>query len=231
MEKELTARGLATKALNEALASIDVNDHPGFVREGIAGFHGHINEALAASAQLDNDRAELAAKHDLLPAAGAARLAREAQAEAEARASTALSNARQSTEVLRRAGLLGAQPQVDKDREALARAELAMIVGEGTPDQLALRVAQVASTGSRDAVSVLGSDYGRALLSTKGLEGRDLEAALDSAKRIIVESALDNPGRHTEAELKAAQLYHATGELDAAVGAASFALGSQGITA
>jgi hypothetical protein len=231
MQKEYTAAQLAAKALNDALGSIDVNDHPNAIHEHVGAFRARVNEALAASAQLEADRAELAAKADLIPTAGAARLAREAQAEAETRASTALNAARQSTEILRRAALLQAQPQVDKAREALAREELALIVGEGTPDQLAMRVAKLAESGSRDALGALNSSFGRALLETRGLAGRDLDDTLASAQRIIVQSAADNPGRHSEAELKAAALYVATGELDGAVGAASFALSAQGVTA
>ena len=76
----------------------------------------------------------------------------------------------------------------------------------------------------RDAVAALGSDYARALLSAWGLEGRYLDETLASAKRVIAESAADHPGRHTEAELKSAAIYRAAGELDAAVGAADFAV-------
>jgi hypothetical protein len=229
MQKELTAHGVATKALNDALSTIDVSDHP--VAEYVSKLAGHVQDALGAAAQFEADKAELAARADLVPAHGLARLAGEAKAEAETRANTQLNNARKTNEVIQRLGLLGAQPQVAKDREALGREELSLVIGSGgTPDQIALRVAKLATDGSRDALAALGSDYGRALLESKGLEGRYLDETLASAKRVIVEHALANPGRHTEAELKSAAIYRSAGEFNAAIAAADFAVRHEGLS-
>jgi hypothetical protein len=230
MQKEETAGQLAARTLNESLASIDTSG-PGYVRELVGAFRANVTEALQAGAQLESDRAELTAKADLIPAAGAARLAREAEAEAKERAKSALNNARSAAATLRRAALLEVQPQVKPEREALSRGELEMLIGEGTPDQLSLRIANIAASGSRDALGALNSDYGRALLRSRGMEGRDLDEALTSARRVIAETALENPGRHSEKELAAARLYRSTGELANAVAASSFYLGHIGLGA
>jgi len=230
MNTEAEAIQFAGSTLDEALAGIDVLSHPVYVREGLDIFHGHVRGALGAGEQLLADRAELAQKADLIYPAGAARLAREAQAEAERNGKASLHAARTSIDVLRRAALLGAQPVLDKEREGMARDEFSLLVGEGSPAQLMARVAEIASSGSRDSVSVLNSSFGAALLKHRGLEGQDLSDTLDSAKRIVVESAATQPERYTEAELSSAQLYNSLGELDAAVAATSFALGHLGVS-
>ncbi len=225
------AHQLASGALTEALDGINTSEHPPYVAALVGDFRANVTEALASGSQLLADMAELKAKSDLLPEAGRARLSREAQAEAETRAKAALNTARTSAATLRRAALLEVQPQVSKERESLAREEFALVIGEGTPDQLALRVAKLAEDGSRDSLGVLNSSYGRTLLSARGMEGRDLEDALSSARRIIAESALEHgEARHTPSEIRAAKLYRSAADLEAVIGAASFALAHMGIS-
>lgn len=224
------AAELAAGALTDSLAGIDMNEHENYVRELVGAYRGHVREALAAGAQLEADRAELRSKSDLIPPAGAQRLEREAHAEATDRAKSAMDKARASVENLRRAALLDAQPKPDKEREGLGRDELNMIVGSGSPAELMTRVHRVASTGSRDAVAALMSPFGRSLLYARGLAGSDLDGALASARKVVVESAETNASRHTAGEIRAARLYAATGGMDGAVAAASFALGHVGIS-
>jgi hypothetical protein len=231
MQKEETAHALAIRMLNEASAGIDVQAQPSGVQKLIASFNDHVSDALAASAQLDADLAELASKRDLIPDAGLARLEREARAEAAEKSKAALHAARQTAETIKRAGLLGAQPQIEPARELLGRSELEMLVGDGDPVQISTRVAQLAERGSRDAIGALNSPYGRALLETRGLQGRELDETLNSARLVVAQSAPDNAGRHTESELAAAQLLKSAGDLEGAVIASSFALSTQNITA
>lgn len=231
MQKEETAHGLAIRTLNEGLAGIDVQAQPSGVQKLIASFKGHVSDALAASTQLEADLTELASKRDLLPAAGYERLEREARAEAAEKSQAALHGARQTLEAIRRAGLLGSQPTIDPAREQLGRAEFDTLVGTGDPAQIATRVAQLAEGGSRDAIGVLNSPYGRALLETKGLHGRDLDDTLASARLVVAQTATDNSGRHTAGELAAARLLTSASDLEGAVVASSFALSTQNITA
>jgi hypothetical protein len=229
MSNEAEALQMARTSLDSAVLGINTDAHPAYVKELVTGFHGHVGNALAAGAQLAADRAELRAKADLLPPAGAERLGREAQAEAEAAAKDAMRRARQSAEALRRAAMLEAMPQIDSAREQLSRSELDMLVGTGSPAELLVRVHRIAEAGSRDAVAALLSPYGRSLLQTRGLSGSDLDGALTSAQKVVVESAEANAARHTPAELRSARLWKAVGELDGATAATSFALGHIGI--
>jgi hypothetical protein len=231
MQKDETALQLAARTLSESLAGIDMRAQPDGVRTLLASFKGHMDAALAASAQLDADLHELASKRDLIPDAGLARLEREARAEAAEKSQAALHAARQTAEAIKRAGLGGGPPQIDPARELLGRGELEMLVGDGDPVQISTRVAQLAERGSRDAISVLNSPYGRSLLETKGLEGRDLDETLASARLVVAQTAVDNPGRHTEPELTAAQLLKSTSDLEGAIVASSFALSTQNIRA
>jgi hypothetical protein len=228
MEHEAAA--LAAGALSEALAKIETSDHPAYVEQLVGAYRGSVREALTSGEQLRADREELRAKADLLPPAGAARLEREAKAEAEARSKDAMQKARIAAESLRRAALLDAQPKPNKEREVLGREELSMLVGNGSAAQIMAAIHRVAERGSRDAVAALGSDFGRALIESRGLVGRDLDDALSSARKVIVETAETNKARHTPAELRAARLWKSVGELDAATAAASFALGTAGIS-
>ncbi len=230
MQTEETAAQLAVRTMNDAVASIDTLAHPNYVRELVGAARGHVNDALRAGAQLEADRAELAAKRDLIPSAGAERLYRQALAEAEQKAKTSLDAARSSVEMLKRAGLLAAQPTIEPAREGLCREELSMLVGEGSPAEVMTRVHRIAQSGSRDAAAALVSPFGRSLLETRGLTGADLDDALSSAQKVIVETATDNASRHTDAELNAAKLYGATGDMEAAIGAASFALAHLGVS-
>lgn len=220
---------LAAGALRDGLARINTNEHPAYVSTLVGTFTGAINEAHQAAVQLTADRAELRAKADLIPPAGAARIEREAQAEAEAKGKDSLNRARTATENLRRAALLDALPQPAPEREQLGRSELSEILGTGSPEQIMERVHRVAERGSRDAVAALLSPYGRAILETRGLVGSDLEGAIASARKVVVESAADNAGRHTEKELRSARLFRSVGDLEASIAASSFYLGAAGI--
>lgn len=230
MKKEETALQLAARTLTESIAGIDVQAQPSGVQKLLASFKGNVDDALAASAQLDADLAELAAKRDLLPAAGYERLEREARAEAADKSKAALHGARQKLEAIRRAGLLGSQPTIDPAREGLARGEFDTLIGTGDPVQISTRVAQLAERGSRDAISILNSPYGRAALEAKGLQGRDLDETLASARLAVAQTATES-GRHTAGELAAAQLLKSASDLEGSVIASSVALSMQNITA
>jgi hypothetical protein len=227
-----TAHGFALRTLNESLAGINAQAQPSGVQKLLAGFKADLDAALAASNQLDADLAELASNRDLLPPTGYERLEREARVEAAEKSKAALHGARQKLEAIRRAGLLGSQPTIDPAREQLGRAEFDTLIGTAAdPAQLEMRVAQLADRGSRDALSILNSPYGRAVLESKGLEGRTLDETLASARLAVAQSATDNSLRHTESELTAAQLLKSAGDLEGAVIASSFALSTQNITA
>jgi hypothetical protein len=231
MRKEETAHRFALRTLSESLAGIDMQAQPNGVQKLVASFQGHVSEALAASAQLDADLAELASKRDLIPDAGLARLEREARAEAAEKSKAALHAARQTAEAIKRAGLLGSQPTIEPDRELLGRNEFDTLIGTGDPLQISTRVAQLAERGSREAIGVLNSSYGRAALEAKGLQGRELDETLASARLAIAQTATENSGRHTASELTASQLLKSAGDLDGAVLSASLALSTQNITA
>jgi len=220
---------MAHQALMGALEATPTAGQPELVQRLIGTFRDGGLRALAAGRQFDADREQLAARRDLLPEAGARRLYGDAQSQAFQDASSALNEARTAASQIERAGLLGAMPQITAGREGLARQEFGMVLGDGTPDQVALRVIEVANTGSRDVLGVLlGSDYGRSYLESKGLRGRELDETITSARRVVVERINNNPTKFTESERRYARLYRSAGEMNAAIGAISFSLRSVG---
>lgn len=225
---EAEARDLARTTIDKAVLGINANEHPNYVREIVGALNGHLHGALAVGDQYTSDRAELAAKGDLIPPAGAARLAGEALTEAERNGKNELNAARQDVATLRRAALLDALPKVDPAREGLGRDELSMLIGTGSPAQIMTNVHRVAEHGSRDAVAALLSPFGRSLLETRGLVGADLDGALTSAKKVVAESAANRPWS-TDAEKRSARLFAYTGEIDSAIASASFYLGTTGV--
>jgi hypothetical protein len=91
-----------------------------------------------------------------------------------------------------------------------------------------MRVLHAANTGSRDVLGVLGTDYSRTYLEAKGLQGRELDETIDSARRVIVGRIEDNPSNFTDAEQRYARLVKSAGDMRAAIGAIGFSLRSVG---
>lgn len=228
MNTEAEAIQMARASIDSAVLKIDTTSHPNHVRAIVGDYHRAAREAIASGEQLRADRAELASKADLILPAGAARLEREARAEASHNAKTALNGARSQVEILRRAAMLETLPKVDKERELLGRSELDLVLGTGSPEQLLARVHDVAQSGSRDSVAALLSPFGASILKAKGLTGADLDGALQSARKVVVETAAEKDW-HTESELRSARLYKTAGELDAGIASVSWALGHIGI--
>ena len=173
---------------------------------------------LDARRQLDADVTELHTKRDLLPPEGWQRLRREAVAEARERATAGDRAAERALDALKAALTAAALPQVDVQREQLARDELRLALEGGAPVG---RVADIAGRGSREAVAVLFSGYGRTLLEARGLTGRDLEDALATARTVAANAAIDRAT--TPREILAGAALRALGKLGAAKGAAGVA--------
>jgi hypothetical protein len=101
----------------------------------------------------------------------------------------------------------------------LARQEIQLLIGDASPDQARQRVMRIAQTGSRDATAVLFSDFGRSMLETRGLQGRDLEETLTAGRGLAAVSAPERKGSTTE-EIAASRAYSSVEKLAAAITAA-----------
>lgn len=166
---------------------------PAEVRAAASDFARAIRDKVSAADQLGLDLNELHAKRDLLPEHGANRLRREALADAEAKVADAERRQAEAMKTLR-AGLLdAASPQIDKAREALARQELEVAIGNAEGGAARSRAVSIAENGSNEAIAAMLSPFGTTLLQARGVTGRDLEEVLHSAK-VIARSKVTERG-------------------------------------
>lgn len=159
------------------------------VHDAASDFRAAFSDVIASGRKLEGDVGELRKKRDLLPIAGYQRLKSEAinsaasfSAEADRRAAAAI-------ETLRERLIDVAQPKVEPGREALARQELALALGEAQGNQAVGRAVILAQSGSREAVGVLGGPFGRTLLESRGVSGRDLAEAFSTIRKVAAHSA------------------------------------------
>jgi hypothetical protein len=212
---------LAARVYAEAKAEMGFNqrsDWPAEVMAAAADDADALTDRIGAVRQLAADLADLNSKRDLLPGPGWQRLRTEALEEARRRSEDAAHRSKRAQQALAEALTTAALPKLDKSREALARQELALLLGTGNPHHNVLRIAQ---RGSRDATAVLVStSFGESLLESRGLQGRELKDALTNTRTIVSRSAAQRP-EATPDEIRASAALNKLPKLAAAVATAS----------
>ena len=159
-----------------------------------------IGDALAVADQCHSDLAELAAKSDLVPMDGWNRLRSEAIADAERLASEADRRAEASHARLIEALQDDALPVLDPAREVLARQELALILDGASGGSIQARVLTIAMDGSPEVQAVLlRTQFGKTLLASRGMTGRDLQDAIGQARTVIARFAPERGGPRSSA--------------------------------
>jgi hypothetical protein len=209
------ANTLRELALSSPQLGQAVNDNARDIRAAIA-------DAVAIPRKLEADIAELNKKRDLLPVAGAKRLRGELIAGAVARGKEVDRTIATTIEATRENLVTGALPRVAQDREALARDELRVAFGNSTGDAAAATAIALAQSGNREIVAALSTSFGRTLLESRGLAGRDLAETFATMRKVAAASAL----KHSTdvGEVLAAKALQKLDALGAARGAAGMAL-------
>lgn len=214
-EMDLLAENLLTSSMREL--AIKTSDMPQAVRDAASDFEAAIGDVLGAGRQAARDLAELRSKKDLIPGPGFERLRQEAIAEAQARSSEADRRAERAIGTLKQELISAALPRLEPSREALARQELALALGEAQGDQAVSRAITLAQNGSAEAIAALtGTSFGRTLLSARGVSRVDEELA--RVRLVAAGSAVKRA--HSQREVMAGAALERLGTLGAVKGAA-----------
>lgn len=214
----------ARKALDEEFASLALGS-PHLsqgMRDAAADFKAAIGDVLDAASSLDTDIADLRGKADLYPVHGFQRLQRERVDIAQQTLNGADHRADVALRALHEAATEASMPQIPAGRESLAREEFAAAIGEATGSKAAIRLLDIVSRGSREAAAVAFSSFGQTVLEARGLSGRDFTEAMESARAVAANAALEAP--QDAAQLVAAKIRQDTGRLGAVKGFAGTAL-------
>lgn len=211
---------IAENLLDQATSELALRDrdHPQGVRDAAGDFAAAIGDTIAAGRQLQADLRELRAKADLMPEHGALRLRAEAIEAAKATAADADNRAKRALESLEEALTDAALPRFDPARETLARQELGLALGNATPANMAGVLNSVILHGSREAAAAIFTGFGKTLIGSRGLDPRQLDEALKSARKMAAETAADRG--ETTRELIASKALAGLGKLGAVRAAA-----------
>lgn len=211
LTEQLIASTVKECSLESALFSAPVHD-------ALNDYRAAVNEPLSAGRQLQADAGELAAKKDLVAEAGYRRLKAEMLREAKGRLAGADLRAGQALERLKAAVDQDALPRVNPAREALARQELALGIGEAKGPEAASRALAISERGSREAVAALLSPFGQALLEARELTGRAHTEAIAACRQVAAVKASELGT--TPTEILAGSVRASVGKLGAAKGSA-----------
>jgi hypothetical protein len=182
-------------------------------------YRAAVNDLLSTGEQAERDIAELQSKRDLIPGPGYERLRGEAMAEAQRLAADADARATRALDALKADLIADAQPTVDPAREGLARQEAALAMGEATRDGAVERLNSIVTEGSPEAAAVLlGTSFGRTMLVARGVNGHDLQQALETGRMLAAHTAVERGT--TARQVLAGKLLQSLGGLAAAKGAA-----------
>lgn len=198
---------------------LDGDHMPGPVRDSFQDYRAAVTDLLAIERGLREDLADLDSRRDTMPREGYRRLRREAREEARARTAEADRAAREAFGRLEAVLEGAALPQVDASREALARDEAKMLLDAGTPE---IAATELASRGSREALSVVASEWGRSYFKSRGLAGPDVDRIHRQVRETAAAVAAENGS--TEIERNAGSALRKLGRLATARGAARSAV-------
>lgn len=193
-------------------------DLPAEVHERFADFVVGVSGQLGAAAQLESDLRDLNAKADLVPAHGLARLRNEATGQATAAHERGVRQAQEAAAGIRAALAEAALPTLKPEREAPARQELALLLGNASGPRAQKAVTAIVQNASPEVIACLLSPFGKSLLATRGVSGRDYDETIGYAKTLTVKLAATKG--ETARERKAAALHEQVAQLEAAIGGA-----------
>lgn len=203
---------LAREALAANNVKFTTEALPQSVRDAADDYGRSIAETLGAAEQLRLDLAAISRNADLVPPRGLARLRSDAIADASRTRADAEQRGKAAKARLIDALREAVLPAVDPSRETLDRQELALLMQGANGHEATARLLDLAQAGGADgALSVaLQTSFGRTLLRQRGLDGRDFEQALEDAKHVRADLAV-NHGT-SEREQAAAEALRAVGE-------------------
>jgi hypothetical protein len=183
---------VATGIIKETDAALEISSggYSPEVRDALNDYSAAIGDALAVADQCGADLAELADKSDLVPMDGWNRLRREAIEDAEKLAREADRRAEAAQARLVASLQDDALPVLDPAREVLARQELALILDGASGGGIQTRVMTIATDGSPEVQAVLlRTQFGKTILASRGLAGRELQETMSSARSVVARFA------------------------------------------
>lgn len=183
--------------------AFDTAGYPAEIRAAFDDYSAAVAEILTVGAELEGQLADLDRDRDLYPAQGYQRLRGERVNDAIAASREAERRAEAAAGELRERLADQVVPRVPESREMLARQELQMLLDVPGVDARTAAI-RVANGDTRDGLAALMSPFGRALLQSRGVYGRDLDETMAAVRSIAIGTAAQHPGRHTGAELTAA---------------------------
>jgi hypothetical protein len=140
--------------------------------------------AIADTAKAKMDEIAVREQRGELPKAGAETLRREVREETEALTNEADRTFHAAHEDAKDMLIDSFLPEVDQERELLARQEFMLALGDGSGPDVVPRVLGLAEHGSAEAVAVLvNSTYGRQALISKGV--RNVDEVLETARTSV----------------------------------------------
>jgi hypothetical protein len=183
----------------ESLAEASLHDASVEALDSHSDAFNAVQDTLAVTSALEEKLAELSENKVYLPQAGYDKLRREAIEEAKALTGQAQRRFTQSYQAAESAILDSALAKLSTDREALARSELQVAVGDATGPEAKSRILGVAKSGSAEAQAVLGTPFAKTYLISKGVS--NVDRLLADARKIIART-----GASPEAQRAAAGL-------------------------
>ena len=184
LAESLTSKTSAELRLAARELGQPVNDVANDVRAAIS-------DTIGIGRKTEAGTAELRQKWDLLPRAGRQRLQRELVNNATSLLTEADRRTATGIEVLRERLIDRAQPPLEPGREALARQELTLSLGEATGDGASARAITIARTGSRECLAALNSTFGETLLAAHDVTGRSFAETRETIRLMAAQSALE----------------------------------------
>lgn len=178
---EVNLGATATKLLKEEGSALKLksDELPGDVRDAFADYSTAVVDLVGAGRQLEADRAELAARHDLIPHQGYRRLTAKATDDARTKLAESGRAADKAYKRLEATLADAAMPKLSESREALARDE-ARVALDG--QDLEVAALDLATNGTREAVGALTSPWGSTYLQSRGV--KNLEGLLGEVRRL-----------------------------------------------
>jgi hypothetical protein len=174
-------------------------------RDALDDVSASIKDRAESLRQLDRDLAELNSKRDLIPRQGFERLESEARAEAQRRSDEAGARFDRAHKELKEALIDDALPVYDSGREGMARQELALVIGDAQGTAARKRALDLVQSGSSEATAILlRTSFGRTLLESRGVKGRDLQEFFTSARTIAAGLAAERGQTDRERAARAA---------------------------
>lgn len=206
-----TYADITTTKLGEASLG---SDAPPAVADHFADAESGVRDALAVAQNTHQKLAELDSQADLVPHAGLVRLRAEAREAAETLGQVAQRRYENAVAAAESALIDSAQPKLASDtREALARQELELALGDASGPEVAGRILGLAKSGSPEVQAILATPYARTALIARRAEGVD--KTLAAARRVVAVSSTSPEALKAQAGLA---------KLDALKGAASAAI-------